>query len=316
MHIDTIIDRLAFDDIVPEAAIRAALGQRDTVCDRILDIISRALDNRISGTDSRPISQTERHAFLPLLLVLGEVKEKRLFAPLLHLMRHTVGDDDIVLDDTFYEYSARILIATYDGDKTPLVQVVEDSDTCEFHRAEAFRAWACLAARETWPAAESEAWLLGAFDRLQPRTGNHVWVAWLDAVAMLGFERLIPLVDRVFEECRFGVDRIGDCDIPPLIREDFERLWHRWQQKDDDRFREDNLHPIDNTVAEVSTWHCYSERYHQEQWFRAMQKANALRSEDYRRTGRNDPCACGSGRKYKKCCLDRQFQEGVIKGVL
>lgn len=22
--------------------------------------------------------------------------------------------------------------------------------------------------------------------------------------------------------------------------------------------------------------------------------------------GRNEPCSCGSGRKYKKCCLDKQ----------
>jgi uncharacterized protein len=27
-------------------------------------------------------------------------------------------------------------------------------------------------------------------------------------------------------------------------------------------------------------------------------------------TGRNDPCPCGSGLKYKKCCLARQSQEG------
>ena len=23
------------------------------------------------------------------------------------------------------------------------------------------------------------------------------------------------------------------------------------------------------------------------------------------KTGRNDPCSCGSGKKYKKCCLNR-----------
>lgn len=26
--------------------------------------------------------------------------------------------------------------------------------------------------------------------------------------------------------------------------------------------------------------------------------------------GRNDPCPCGSGKKYKKCCLNR-----VVQGV-
>ena len=24
-----------------------------------------------------------------------------------------------------------------------------------------------------------------------------------------------------------------------------------------------------------------------------------------RKAGRNDPCPCGSGKKYKRCCLDR-----------
>lgn len=24
--------------------------------------------------------------------------------------------------------------------------------------------------------------------------------------------------------------------------------------------------------------------------------------------GRNDPCPCGSGKKYKKCCLDKPFE--------
>jgi preprotein translocase subunit SecA len=25
------------------------------------------------------------------------------------------------------------------------------------------------------------------------------------------------------------------------------------------------------------------------------------------KTGRNDPCPCGSGKKYKKCCLDKKL---------
>ncbi|MED4986482.1 SEC-C metal-binding domain-containing protein, partial [Geobacillus stearothermophilus] len=30
--------------------------------------------------------------------------------------------------------------------------------------------------------------------------------------------------------------------------------------------------------------------------------------------GRNDPCPCGSGKKYKKCCMNKQ-QEREIKRV-
>lgn len=30
-----------------------------------------------------------------------------------------------------------------------------------------------------------------------------------------------------------------------------------------------------------------------------------IRQEQIRRRGRNNPCHCGSGRKYKKCCLNK-----------
>jgi hypothetical protein len=31
------------------------------------------------------------------------------------------------------------------------------------------------------------------------------------------------------------------------------------------------------------------------------------------RPGRNDPCRCGSGRKYKHCCLDKDAAEASAK---
>jgi len=30
------------------------------------------------------------------------------------------------------------------------------------------------------------------------------------------------------------------------------------------------------------------------------------------KTGRNDPCPCGSGKKYKKCCLDKKPREQIV----
>jgi hypothetical protein len=31
--------------------------------------------------------------------------------------------------------------------------------------------------------------------------------------------------------------------------------------------------------------------------------------------GRNDPCICGSGKKYKKCCLDKLFSKAVEQNI-
>ena len=39
--------------------------------------------------------------------------------------------------------------------------------------------------------------------------------------------------------------------------------------------------------------------------FKAWSKINSLLAKIDSKTSRNDPCICGSGKKYKKCCLTR-----------
>ena len=70
----------------------------------------------------------------------------------------------------------------------------------------------------------------------------------------------------------------------------------------------------------LELWHAYQERHDLaelgERWRRVQRigsqilalRASQLRPQPVRREGipgRNDPCPCGSGRKYKKCCLGR-----------
>jgi len=38
--------------------------------------------------------------------------------------------------------------------------------------------------------------------------------------------------------------------------------------------------------------------------FAPARKKTALEARAKKQTGRNDPCPCGSGKKYKKCCLE------------
>jgi hypothetical protein len=45
--------------------------------------------------------------------------------------------------------------------------------------------------------------------------------------------------------------------------------------------------------------------YYQDEFGRTMYRSEGLRKETKKNIGRNDPCPCGSGRKYKRCCLDK-----------
>jgi len=33
---------------------------------------------------------------------------------------------------------------------------------------------------------------------------------------------------------------------------------------------------------------------------------------DFKKVGRNDPCPCGSGKKYKKCCMPKHQASGLV----
>ncbi|MBC7140087.1 MAG: SEC-C domain-containing protein [Defluviimonas sp.] len=66
---------------------------------------------------------------------------------------------------------------------------------------------------------------------------------------------------------------------------------------------------VTDAIDELSRWHCYSDAFFEEQ--KARKVPNAFRVAPWTealqapagKVGRNDPCPCGSGRKFKKCCL-------------
>jgi hypothetical protein len=50
----------------------------------------------------------------------------------------------------------------------------------------------------------------------------------------------------------------------------------------------------------------------EQRWERT--RAGEDRARGIRRPGRNDPCPCGSGRKFKKCCLNRSWRAVRLPG--
>jgi len=84
-------------------------------------------------------------------------------------------------------------------------------------------------------------------------------------------------------------------------------------------FNDRDFRLIDDTIAELDDWDCFNEDdaddyddlenddedeligFNDE----PVNEVRAPQQEPYRhenKVGRNDPCPCGSGKKYKKCC--------------
>jgi hypothetical protein len=114
-------------------------------------------------------------------------------------------------------------------------------------------------------------------------------------------------------------------DLKPLVKKGFDRGYIDSHILGFDHFEQDlrrgidhpgeplspgdpDCTPFGDTVEELSGWYCFTEQHRvdQERWQRqaaANQGRNRRLENPFKGIGRNDPCPCGSGKKFKKCCL-------------
>jgi hypothetical protein len=164
---------------------------------------------------------------------------------------------------------------------------------------------------------ETARFLRACFHEIRPVQGCFVWDGWRSAIATLGLADLKDIVKQAFE--RESVD-------PGWLHfEDFEKdLTFAVEYPDlPPRAIGENYTLIGDPVAEFSTWYGFSAKRQQDE--RRRERADVRLETDgrpgphhFKKTGRNDPCPCGSGKKFKRCCLDRDRDTTVepIKSVL
>lgn len=239
--------------------------------------------------------QTEQALFF-IVHLLGEKAETAAFAPLCRLLRDREASD-LILGDAITTTLRCILVSTYDGDPTALQAVIEAEAADDFVREAALIALAYLARTGRVPEAAMRAYLLRLLDEMQPQAENFVWVGWLLAVADLGYSDLSEQAEEVVR--RGFVDSVysGIKDF----QEDLKRTL------DDPTgmagFEHERVAPFTDAIGELEKWYAFSGRdapmLPNPRDYEVQQPVtNPLRG-----VGRNDPCPCGSGKKFKKCCL-------------
>lgn len=319
----TIRDLAAFGPF-PEATVRACLETPETVVSRFIDILDRCAD----GAD---LSEDERNAIFLFIHILGDLQETRAFRPLINLLRL---DDDVVdqiLGDCLFETVPQVLISLYDGDIALLETLIGDPGASEWGRQAGLGAWTWLAATGVVPRDQARERLLFWHDTPFAKAEHAVWVGWVDAAAILVLDELSHKARRVFSTGRVPRDMMG--------HRHYLKMMDAARQADDitDVLRGERLYPFSDVIGTISTWHCYSEQYiekirsrdpdqaardHEAALARITESAEMHRLGSAlmanragslpppavnanRTVGRNDPCPCGSGKKYKKCCLGK-----------
>ena len=281
---DAIVDFGTCGSKFPHKSIRWALDHWHEAAPRLV----RLLEDCASGVDR---SETTKRAIFFVAHLLAEKRETRAFGPLCLLVENQDLCED-VLSGAITETLKALLISTWDGDAARLKHLIEAVAADEFVRAAALDAFTYLTKTEAFRDEETRAYLVHLAETMQPRSACFVWTGWAGVAANLGYadlrEKVAALVERGFIEPMHM--NLGDFDIQLQRTLDDPTGWAGIEF--------DRIGPFTDTIGTLSTWASFAERTRSDPWVRSMPHVDPSR-----KVGRNDPCPCGSGKKYKKCCL-------------
>src|SRR5215203_2949243 len=292
---------------LPREAMQWTLDHWDEAAPELLNVVERYT----SGADR---SDEVASAVLFILHLAGEKQDTRAFPLLCGLAQDGEAIEAALGDGTTTTFK-RILISTYDGDLDTLKGLIEAAEADQFVRAGALEILAYLTATGRIPRDETQAYLLRLYDTLQPQQESFVWSGWVLAIALLGLEGLSDVVRQAFER--------GLIDPMVMDYDDFGRDLAR-TLADPERmagFQHDMIGPLEDAIGELSSWYAFSDATEQdeERWATSPEDVHLPFApedvrlpftdmpqplvEPFKGIGRNDPCPCGSGKKFKKCCL-------------
>jgi hypothetical protein len=274
----------------PMEALRSADAHRGVLVQPLLEVLEHCV------THSDAASEEEAQLFCYALYLLAKWRETRAYPLVIRWLSLSDAASTRLSGDVSTQDGARILAAVCGGDLEPIKRLVLNRDADEFSRGVAVAALALLA---VWAEVPRDSivdyfrWL--ASEGLE-REPSYVWSALAAESADIEALAVFPELRRAYDEELIDPQTVGRSELDEVEASPRGDLLERMK---------DRYPPIDD-VARATSWWARFGRHASSR--RAEELARELEygpMEPYRapqKVGRNEPCPCGSGKKYKKCC--------------
>lgn len=225
-----------------------------------------------------------------------------IFVDILHLPGDTPSD---LFGDTLTEGANRILASTYDGNIDLLKNLIENNELNQFVHNAALNSLVILALYDEMEREE----VIAYFKELL--NGNNLQSPSLVTNVIGACDSLYP--EEVYDDIKHLYDQDMVEEFVINLR-DID--WTLSQPKEFvlKRTREDrHFQYMGDTIQEMYWWAAFDQPKSKSGKIKPW-KRNKLKSQKpslshtvnpavkVKKVGRNEPCPCGSGRKYKKCC--------------
>jgi uncharacterized protein YecA (UPF0149 family) len=280
MKVPGILARLEYlDGTFPRRALEQAIVVKEAITPELLDILEYAIE-RVDD-----IAYDERYmGHLYAMYLLAQFQETRAY-PLIVQFFSIPGEVTLdVTGDLVTEALHRILASVSGGDTSLIESLIVDRDANEFVRNAAMRALLVPVARGERAREEVMPTYQDLFRGGMEREPSVTWCGLVSCCCDLYPEEVLEDIEQAYAEGLVGEMYIDyEWVIETMARGKEEVLAE---------LRTDATYNIiDDTIREMEWWACFDQT-EKPKW--------------KRKVGRNEPCPCGSGQKYKKCCGARR----------
>jgi hypothetical protein len=300
MDIENVLQELRYLETghFPRAALEAAIAQRETITPHLLQALEdapRMLERFV----------TEEDYMLPLyaFYLLAQFRETRAY-PLIVAFFSQPGELPLDMTGDFVtEDLGRVLASVSGGDTAPMKPLIEDPQVNEYTRAAAMGGLITLFVEDAITRETVIAYFRELFQGGLERDYSHAWDALVSHSNRIYPAELLPKIQQAFADDL--IDE-GFIDLPWI-----ERTLNAGQAETLAQLRADRHYQgVEDTIQEMEWWACFQPprpKPPPPPPRRASSTPSGVTPRPApppkkKKVGRNDPCPCGSGRKYKHCC--------------
>jgi hypothetical protein len=279
----------------PAEAIALAEANWEEVAPRLLDALEAVAATPEQARDGSYMLH------LYAMFLLAEHRERHAFAPLLRIAELPEDVLEDLLGDVVSDGLGRCLASTLgsDADLEALRVIALNDRLYLYARGAALNALLTRVMEgDLEPDAHRE-WLAycGEAEAGRLRSGNADDPTFLSMVvadlADVGAAPALDTIRRWYADGLVDPSYVSLQEVEADARLDFAQL----------RLQARNEHYARSVTQEMGVWHCFKPESEENP---GGMEDDLPYQEPYRRedpkVGRNEPCPCGSGKKYKKCC--------------
>lgn len=271
----------------PEAAVKAAVARQDEMTPLLSDMVKDAISRYQHLHD-------DYYGHIHALFILAKFREKQMFPLAIQLASLPEDWPEVMLGDVITEDLHQVFGSVYDGNFELLKNLIEDPDAYIWSRGAALSTLLVLVKANVLEREFVINYLKTLF--LHPSfIKNDLAMAFvIDTATQLYPIELYNEIKDAYQKKRVDSSYIEKEEVDSVLKMEKE------QALKENFYNNPEYDLINDPVKQMKDWAFATDDEEEEE--DDEQNMPLPFQREAPKVGRNDPCPCGSGLKFKKCC--------------